>query len=403
LIVNQSTLRSASRGTKQSNLRAHNERLLLSLIRHNDSLAKADIARLTGLSAQTISVITSALEKEGLLLRGEPIRGRIGQPSVPLSLNPDGAYSIGIKIGRRSSNIVLMNFLGQLTGQIQTSYAYPTPDEVLHFIKDGIQQLTRNVDASLQHRIAGVGISTPFQLWNWVEAVGAPGAHIAAWKEIDLIAELDKVCPYPAFVQNDASSACRAELVTGNGSKYQDYMYFFVGFFVGGGIVLNGSLYAGRSGNAGAVGSMPIQDQSGTTRQLIETASIYVLENMLVKQDIDPSHLWLQSERWPDYGEITERWIDATGRSLASAAASVCSVIDFETVIVDGAFPADIRQKVVEATTKHMNSVDFTGIVRPQITSGTVGSSARVIGAASLPLSARFLLDQNMLLDQSGS
>jgi len=403
LTVKPSTLRTASRGTKQSNLRAHNERLLLSLIRHNDSLSKADIARLTGLSAQTISVITSALEKEGLLLRGEPIRGRIGQPSIPLRLNPDGVYSIGIKIGRRSSNIALMNFLGQVTDEIKTSYAYPTPNAVLQFINDGIGQLTASVGKSLHKRIAGIGISTPFELWNWVEAVGAPSAHIAAWKEIDLVAELEKICVYPTYIQNDASSACRAELVTGGGSHHPDYIYFFVGFFIGGGIVLNGSLYAGRSGNAGAVGSMPINDENGKTRQLIETASIYVLENMLVKQGIDPSHLWMQPEQWPDHGEITERWIDATGRSLARAAASACSLIDFETVIIDGAFPAGIREKVVESTRRHMKDVDFTGIFTPEIIAGTLGSKARVIGAASLPLSARFLLDQNATLDQSGS
>ena len=124
---------------------------------------------------------------------------------------------------------------------------------------------------------------------------------------------------------------------------------------------------------------------------------------LLVEQGKDPSHLWQQTEPWPDHGDITERWIDATGRSLASATASGCSVIDFETVIIDGALPANIRQWVVDATKRYMEEVDFTGIFKPRIIAGTVGGNARVIGAASLPLSARFLLDQNVLLDQSGS
>ena len=56
-----------SGGANQIRVRAHNERLVLSLVRRHGALSKADIARRTGLSAQTVSVIMRALEKEGLL------------------------------------------------------------------------------------------------------------------------------------------------------------------------------------------------------------------------------------------------------------------------------------------------------------------------------------------------
>ena len=68
----------APRGTNQSGMRDYNERLVLSLVRRHGALAKSEIARMTGLSAQTVSVIMRALEQDGLLLRGEPVRGRIG-------------------------------------------------------------------------------------------------------------------------------------------------------------------------------------------------------------------------------------------------------------------------------------------------------------------------------------
>jgi len=73
----------ASRGTNQTGVRLYNERLVLSLIRRHGELPKADIARMTGLSPQTISIITNALEADGLLLRGKPLRGKVGQPLVP--------------------------------------------------------------------------------------------------------------------------------------------------------------------------------------------------------------------------------------------------------------------------------------------------------------------------------
>ena len=76
------------RGTNQSGMRDYNERLVLSLVRQHGPMAKSDIARMTGLSAQTVSVIMRELEAAQLLVRQEPIRGRIGQPSVPMALNP---------------------------------------------------------------------------------------------------------------------------------------------------------------------------------------------------------------------------------------------------------------------------------------------------------------------------
>ena len=60
----------SARGSNQSGMRAHNERLVLSLLRQHGALAKSDIARMTGLSAQTVSVIMRQLEADQLLVRG---------------------------------------------------------------------------------------------------------------------------------------------------------------------------------------------------------------------------------------------------------------------------------------------------------------------------------------------
>ena len=122
------------RGTNQSGMRAQNERLVLSLVRQHGALAKSDIARITGLSAQTVSVIMRALEQDGLLLRGEPLRGRIGQPSVPMSLNPKGAFFLGLKIGRRSVDLTLVDFLGRVLATERQIYRYPTPSAVVAFV-----------------------------------------------------------------------------------------------------------------------------------------------------------------------------------------------------------------------------------------------------------------------------
>src|SRR5215471_4496174 len=114
--------RGLRRGSKQTGVRLYNERLVLSLIRQRRALPKAEIARLTGLSSTTIAEIVQALEADGLLIKEEPQRGRVGQPPVPLSLKPDGALSLGVKIGRRRCDILLMDFVGGVRGEVHRAY-----------------------------------------------------------------------------------------------------------------------------------------------------------------------------------------------------------------------------------------------------------------------------------------
>ena len=97
------------RGSNKASMRANNERLVITLLHRFGALSRAEIAARTGLSAQAVSVITRKMESEGLILGGEPQRGRVGQPSIPLALNPDGAFFIGVKVGRRSAEVVVDN------------------------------------------------------------------------------------------------------------------------------------------------------------------------------------------------------------------------------------------------------------------------------------------------------
>ena len=123
------------RGSKQGDVRLHNEQLMLTLVRRHGALAKAELARLTGLSPQTVSVIMRKLEEEGLLTRGAPVRGRVGQPSIPMTLAPYGVFSLGLKIGRRSVDLVLMDFVGHVLETRRRFYAWPLPDAVLDFAR----------------------------------------------------------------------------------------------------------------------------------------------------------------------------------------------------------------------------------------------------------------------------
>ncbi|MER9543430.1 ROK family transcriptional regulator [Mesorhizobium sp. M0437] len=381
------------RGTNQSGMRDHNERLVLSLVRQHGSLAKSDIARMTGLSAQTVSVIMRELEEDDLLVRQAPLRGKIGQPSIPMALNPDGAYFIGLKIGRRSAELVLIDFLGSVRSMLQHSYRYPAPRETVEFVTSGMKKMRGELTPAQDKRIAGLGIAMPFELWNWADTAGAPREIMDEWRHRDIRADIQAQCEFPVYLQNDATSACGAELVFGHAAgAARDFVYFYIGAFAGGGIVLNGRLFGGPTGNAGALGSMPVPGPDGKPTQLIDVASIAMLEKALNARGIEASHLWTSPGDWGEIGAELDEWIASASQALAYAIVSASSVIDFDAAVIDGWMPLAVRRRLVDAVIQAIGRIDGEGLRLPAVREGTVGIHARALGGASLPLSERFLI-----------
>ena len=390
----------ALRGTNQSGMRDHNERLVLSLVRQNGALPKSDIARMTGLSAQTVSVIMRGLEDEGLLERGEPVRGRVGQPSIPMSLAAEGAFFFGLKVGRRSADLVLTDFRGRLRAARRKVYRYPTPDAVVGFVRDAAPALAGELSPALRGRIMGMGVAMPFQLWNWVSVLGVPQAEMDAWRSRDLTAELGAVTGLPVYVQNDATSACGAELIFGTGERPKDFLYFYFGTFIGGGLVMNGQLYLGRTGNAAAVGSIQVPAPStgpgGGTRRLIDLASMSVLAEAMEAAGEPSDHLWSQHDRWEVSDRVLDGWLDQAAGGLAQATLAAAALLEIEAVLIDGWMPVSVRAEMVRRTQGALLGLDLAGIEPPVIREGTVGADARALGAAAIPLSQRYLIDQNV-------
>lgn len=389
-----------ARGTTQNGVRLYNERLVLSLIRRYGSLPKAELARLTKLSAQTVSVIVRQLEKDGLVIKGPVQRGKVGQPLTPFMLNPDGAFSIGLKVGRRSGDLVLLDLAGHVRATVRQSYHFPTPSEFLRFAENGIAKLVSGLPEKLRSRVSGLGIAAPFELWNWEEEVGAPHDALEAWRGFDLMSEVAKVCNFPVFPCNDATAACAAELFFGRGKDYQDFAYFYIGFFIGGGIVINGSLMQGRTGYAGAMGPIPVPSVNGP-EQLIRHASTYQLERMLASQGRDHLLLSRSLDDWSEVGAPLDRWIEVTSQSLAYASLVAASVMEFEAIIIDGAIPADVRKRIVEGVQLKLQELDQRGIAPLKIVEGLIGVDARAKGAASLPLFANFIIDRDVLFKEA--
>ncbi len=387
-----------SGGANQAGVRLYNERLLLSLVRRLGPLSKIEVSRLTGLSVQSTSAIMNRLQAEGLLKREAPLRGRVGQPTIPMSIDPDGAYSFGLKIGRRGCDLVLVDFRGAICQRAYRAYSFPTPTMILDFVRGSARSLADSLTPPQKRRIAGLGVAAPFQLWNWEAEIGAPSGAMNAWRRFDAEGEIAAVCPYPTTLCNDATAACAAEFFFGGSWRYRDFLYFFIGEFLGGGLVLDGALRPGRTGNAAALGSMPIMAKSdgGGAPQLIACASIYQLERRLEAVGIDASSIYM-TESWAELSPQLDDWIEDAASALAYAMIAAISVLDFEAIVIDGALPATVRERLTARAAQLFSGLDRRGLSEVEIVSGSIGADAGSIGAAALPLIKHFARDREVL------
>ncbi len=379
-------------GTNQAGMRAQNERLVLTLLRRQGDMAKADIARATGLSAQTVSVIIRALETDGLLTKGQRQRGRVGQPSVPMALNPDGAFFLGLKVGRRSTEMILTDFVGRIRDRRKQVHRYPDFDDVLGFAVQSVQALMAGLGPVAAARLGGIGIAQPFHLWSWAKSLGVEPERMAAWQTRDLSAELGAATGQTVLQQNDATSACSAELVFGTADLPANFLHIFMAFFVGGGLVFDRTLFSGSHGNAAGMGPLMVPDRQGQVRPLIEHASLVQLEARLQAEGLNGMMLWDNAEDWDIPARILDPWLEDTAFALAGAAHAAMAILDLDAILIDGWMPEALRARLVSQVADRFRAFDLAGVATPDFLAGTVGRDARALGAASLPLSARWLI-----------
>jgi predicted NBD/HSP70 family sugar kinase len=393
------TERLKPRGSSQGGLRQYNERVLLQALRLHGALPAAELARLTQLTAQTVSLITKRLLDEGLLLKGAPQRGKVGQPSVPLNLNPDGAYAVGIKVGRRSLDVLLVDFVGAPRGRWSLDYAFPLPSVVLPEIAQRLKDIRRKLGPERRDRLQGVGVAAPLQLGAWHAELGVPTAQAAQWDTVDLRAAVQALTELPVTLLKDTAAACMAELVAGRGRNLSNFLYLFVDTFIGGGLVLDSHLHAGRHGNAGAVGSLPLgTGAAGPPPQLLHAASLVTLEAAFSAAGLDPAAAGDARAMDPPWQAVTRRWLPEAADAIAYAVVSAACVLDLEAVVVDGSPAPALRDALLAQVQAALAHYDWRGIAQPALLAGTIGPDARALGGALLPLHAQFAPDRDLFL-----
>jgi predicted NBD/HSP70 family sugar kinase len=391
------------RGSNHSGMRQFNERIVLQAIRHQGAIPKADLARLTQLSTQTVAIIVGRLLDDGLLFKQDRIRGKIGQPSVPLSLNPDGAYSIGIQVGRRNLELLVADFCGQPVLRHEVVYEYPDPQVLIGQIDEGLQSLQTQLGERWS-RVVGVGLTAPLSVHKWADLMQGEAAQaLRRWEGLNLRAQVQALTDLPVVFAKDTMAACVAELLQGHGQDTRSFLYVFVGTFIGGGLVLGGHVLSTDRGNAGAIGSMPMDRPAKAgvfPPQLLQVASGWQLEQALLAQGHDPLLIHDDAIMQPAYQACTEPWLQEASQALAMVVANSAALLDLDAVVMDGSLGASLMTALRERTLQALANYRFDGMHQPRVLAGRVGSHARALGGALLPLHSQFFPDKDIILKQ---
>ena len=279
----------ARAGTNMDGASAHNRRVVVDALRINGALSRAELARSTLLTRQTTSNIVDALEAAGLVVPEAAVKLKRGQPAVPYKLVPDGAYAIGLHIDRRYLRAVAVNLLCEPLVQIGCELPDEGPYRGIPVALDLIERVRRELrrqskEADIRTVGLGVAMPGPFGITRAVQHQEA----MAQWHAQPLAKIFTDSIGLPVRIFNDAAAATLAEKLGGVAHGIENFVYVFLAYGIGAGVVLNGELYEGARGNAGEIGEMVLSlSADGRSRRTLEDeASLASLAAFLDAADL---------------------------------------------------------------------------------------------------------------------
>ena len=390
-------------GTRQTGVRLYNERLVLSLIRRHGALPKADHRPPhRPVAAHRLGDRAAARGGRAAGARGAAARARRPAARCRSSLNPDGAFSFGVKIGRRSCDLVLIDFVGRVRDRRHETYRFPRPGPILDFVRDGCRTLAAALPpegraaspASASRRRSSCGTGR--------RRSAPPPAPCRRGATSTCTARVARACDLPVYLCNDATAACAAELLFGAAPRHRDFLYVFIAWFIGGGVVLDGNLFPGRTGYAGSLGQVLVPADADGRPAGAPSCCTPPRSTCSPAASPRPAAIRGRSGSRPTTGPRSAR-ISTAGSRRPPTASRMRSwrrwrSSSSQAVVIDGAFPAAVRARLVAAVrTDKLAALERKGLPPFAVVEGTIGSSARAIGGASLPFLAKFMRDRELL------
>jgi glucokinase len=284
---------------------------------------------------------------------------------------------IGIDLGGTAIKLGRYSAKGHCTAEGAIATPQPSqPAAVLAAIVQAIEE----IDPQGICRAIGLGTPGPTDPQGRVARIAI---NLADWIDVPVADLLEQKTGRPTVIANDANCAGLGEAWLGAGCGYRDVLLLTLGTGVGGAIILNGSLFTGRSGTAGELGLITLNPEgppcnSGNQGSLEQYASIGAI---LRQTGLEPDELGRRAA----VGDTTALafWSDY-GRTLAAGLASLIYVLTPEAIILGGGISGSFDYfypALVEEVNRRVLLTSREGLV---ICRAKLGNQAGQVGAAKL-------------------
>lgn len=288
-------------------------------------------------------------------------------------------------------------------GRIVEELRVESPATDVEAIESAIAGLVKELAS--RHDIASVGVGAAGYIDKARSTVMfAPNI---AWRDVNLKADLEEHVGLPVVIENDANAAAWGEFRYGAGEAVDDLLLITVGTGVGGGLVLDGSLYRGAFGVGAEIGHMRMVPDgilcgcgnhgcfemyaSGTALvrevRAAGAAGSRLAAGLLERAGGDPAAITgpLITQAAQDGDPFALESLAELGRWLGEGIASLTAVLDPAMVVIGGGV-SEAGDLLLEPTRASFAS-QLTGRGhRPmlEISKATLGNRAGLIGAADL-------------------
>lgn len=302
---------------------------------------------------------------------------------------------IGVDVGGTKIAAARVEPDGSVSRRFRTeTRAAEGPDRVIERICQGIERVMG------EEAVDGIGIACPGPLDSRSGVVLSP-PNLPGWERIPLKERLEDRFQVPVCMENDANAAAWGEYLLGAGRGADPMIYITVSTGIGGGVVLDGSLYRGADTYAGEIGHMIVDPQGapcgcgrrGCLEAMASGTALARAAAEALRNGDGRIREWSGGSlpraehvfaAFREGDEVASRIIDDGIRYLAIGLANVVHLLNPRVIVIGGGvagagemFFTPLRERLSNSL---MPSFADTFELRP----AELGADAGVIGAAAL-------------------
>ncbi|MET9315498.1 ROK family protein [Kribbella sp. NPDC003505] len=247
-----------ARSTQLGDLRQQNYSTIMRELMRSGPTARTDLATTIAMSTGSVTRLTGALVRAGLLAEvAEPAQRGKGRPKVPVGIDGSTYGVIGVHFGLYRVNACVIDLRGQLVAELHTTERTTRLDSLVRSAARSVRKL---VDGS-RLTVLGAGASTG----GWVDSSTGRVRNqpILGWQNAPLAKALQDATGLPVLVDSQVRALALAEHWFGAAAGVDDFIHLFVGNVVGAGFVFNGSPYRGAHSAAGGLDHLPVPGRAG--------------------------------------------------------------------------------------------------------------------------------------------